>query len=73
MPTLPFGTAPLLERYSVELQVLVVWDAVLELVGFEEVAQLPDVALVQPVHLLLGGCGVFCTSMGFPTARHRAE
>ena len=57
MPALPFGTAAPLERYSAELQVLVFWDIVLELVSCEEVAQLLDVALVQPVHLLLGGMG----------------
>ena len=55
MPALPFGAAVPLGRYSAELQVLVFWDVVLELVGFEEVAQLLHVALVQPVHLLLGG------------------
>ena len=57
MPALPFGTAAPLERYSAELQVLVFWDIVLELVSCEEVAQLLDVALVQPVHFLLGGMG----------------
>ena len=66
MPALPFGTASLLERYSVELQVLVFWDAVLELVGFKEVAQLPDVALVQPVHLLLGGMWCLLHFDGLP-------
>ena len=55
MPALPFGAAVPLGRYSAELQVLIFWDVVLELVGFEEVAQLLHVALVQPVHLLLGG------------------
>lgn len=34
---------------------LVLGDVVLELVGFEEVAQLIDVVLVQLVHLLLRG------------------
>ena len=73
MPVLPVGGAPPLGRHSAELQVLVYGDIVLELVGFEEVFQLFHVALVQPVHLLLGGMQCFCTSMDFPTVRHRGE
>ena len=54
MPALPFGGAPPLGRHSADLQVLVSGDVVLELMGFEEVFQLLHVALMQPVHLLLG-------------------
>lgn len=53
MSALPFGGCPPLGRGSAELQVSVGGDIVLELVGFEEVAQLLDVVLVQCVHLLL--------------------
>lgn len=42
-------------RDSAELQVLVSGDVELELVGIKEVAQLLDIALVQPVHFLLRG------------------
>ena len=66
MPALPFGTASLLERYSVELQVLVFWDAVLELVGFKEIFQLLHVVLVQSVHLLLGGTWCLLHLDGLP-------
>ena len=55
MPALLFGGAPPLGRHSTDLQMLVSGDVVLELVGFEEVFQLLHVALVQAVHLLLGG------------------
>ena len=55
-PSSPVQPCPLGQRLcSAELQVLVFGDVVLELVGFEEVAQLLQVMLVQPVHLLLGG------------------
>ena len=66
MPALPFGAAPPLGKYSVEFQVLVFWDVVLELVGFEEVFQLVHVALVQPVHLLLGGMWCLLHLDGLP-------
>lgn len=49
----PNASCPPPRRHSVEFQVLVHGDVVLELVGLKEVAQLPEVALVQPVHLLL--------------------
>ena len=57
-PSSPIQPCPLGQHLcSAELQVLVFWDIVLELVSCEEVAQLLDVALVQPVHFLLGGMG----------------
>lgn len=40
-------------RPSAELQMLVHRDIVLELVGFEEITQFLDIALMQLVHLLL--------------------
>lgn len=49
----PLGQPLPLGRRSAELQVLVLGDVVLELVGFKELAQLIDVVLVQLVHLLL--------------------
>lgn len=67
MPALPFGTAAPLERYSAELQVGL-WDIVLELVSCKEVSQLLDVALVQPVHLLLGG--IVVNSLHFDRLPH---
>ena len=66
MPALPFGGAPLLGRCSADLQVLVFGDVVLELVGFEEIFQLLYVALVKPVHLLLGGMRCLLHLDGFP-------
>ena len=54
MPVLSFREAPPLGRCSTEFQVLVYGDIVLELVGFEEIFQLLHVALMEPVHLLLG-------------------
>ena len=66
MPALTFGAAPSLGRRSVELQVLVSGDVVLELVGFKEVFQLLYVALVQPVHLLLGGMWCLLHLNGLP-------
>ena len=66
MPALPFEAVPSLGRRSVELQVLVSGDIVLELVGFEEVFQLLHVALVQPVHLLLGGMWCLLHFDGLP-------
>ena len=66
MPGLNFGGAPTLGRCSADLQVLVSGDVVLELVGFEEIFQLLHVALVKPVHLLLGGMWCLLHLDGLP-------
>ena len=66
-PSSPIQPCPLGQHLcSAELQVLVFWDIVLELVSCEEVAQLLDVALVQPVHLLLGGMWCLLYLDGLP-------
>ena len=66
-PSSPVQPCPLGQRLcSAELQVLVSWDVVLELMGFEEVFQLLHVVLVQPVHLLLGGMRYLLHLDGLP-------
>ena len=66
MPALPFGGTLHLGRCSADLQVLISGNIVLELVGFEEIFQLLHVALVKPVHLLLGGMQCLLHLDGFP-------
>ena len=56
-----------------DLHVLVSGGIVLELVGFEEIFQLLHVAQCSLSTSSWEGCSVFCTSMGFPTARLRGE
>ena len=66
-PSSPVQPCPLGQRVSsAELQVLVSGDVVLELVGFKEVFQFLHVALVQPVHLLLGGMRYLLHLDGLP-------
>ena len=69
MLTLHFGGAPTLGRCSADLQVLVSRDVVLELVGFKEIFQLLNVALVHPVHLLLGGMWCLLHLDGLPNCK----
>ena len=66
MPALPFGGALRLGRHSADLQLLVSGDIVLELVGFRDIFQLLHVALVQSVHLLLGGTWCLLHLNGLP-------
>ena len=70
IPALHFGSTPPLgafqqisECWSLGTLSLSLWD--------QEIFQLFHVALVKPVQSSREGCGVFCTSMGFPIERQR--